>query len=78
MTIHARLIHSDELGADHRGLVIHGQHLTGDWSEINPTKDVLAKLRGNRHVELDGDVPPAATATKAPAKPRAKPAARKR
>lgn len=79
MTIQARLIHSDELGADHRGLVIQGHRLTGEWSEISPTKEALAKLRGNRHVELAGDLPAAGPAPRPAAKPRAKkPAARKR
>ena len=50
MTIHARLIHSDELGAPVSGLVIQGQHLTGDWSMITPNREQLARLRGNRHV----------------------------
>jgi hypothetical protein len=56
--MHARLIGDKaDLGDVHEGLNFYGHHLDRDWSEIDPSPDVLKKLMGNRHVELSEGEP---------------------
>lgn len=64
--MHARIVGpKEDLGDVHEGLDFFGHHLDREWSEIDPSPEVLKKLQGNRHVELSATEPPDDPAPKA-------------